>query len=278
MPLRPPEEKQPFLDERLQAEQVAEGWTLMAAFSGGLAVLLAGTAPVTVPVGLIAAVFAYSFRKRKAACDAVIDDPPRYDYQVNTRPQRGWFKPEALTGRLTEAQIALASELAEGDALLRAAVRADERAQGAYLDGRLDLADWQANMSDAFFDAFVTRQPIAADLAAVVSEEVRAEPAFRAVRPIPGPERSLSQVLDPNVRESLLEAGVSATALGEMRTRGSSVFVGQPADVVSDELREYGSGERRRAEALAGARSRRATAEDRVRSFAREHKDLPRND
>jgi len=35
MPLRPPEDEKPFLDERLQAERVAEGWTLMAAFSGG---------------------------------------------------------------------------------------------------------------------------------------------------------------------------------------------------------------------------------------------------
>ncbi len=45
MPLRPAEEKQPFLRERLEAEQVAEGWTLMSALAGGATVFVPGVAP-----------------------------------------------------------------------------------------------------------------------------------------------------------------------------------------------------------------------------------------
>ncbi len=30
----------------------------------------------TVPLGIVCGVFAYSFKRRKAACDEVIDDPP----------------------------------------------------------------------------------------------------------------------------------------------------------------------------------------------------------
>lgn len=48
----------------------------------------------TVPLGIVCGVFAYSFKRRKAACDEVIDDPPRSDYTISTRPQRDWFDPE----------------------------------------------------------------------------------------------------------------------------------------------------------------------------------------
>lgn len=242
----------------------------MAAVSGGVAVLAAGTAPFTVPVGLVAAVFAYSFRKRKAACDAIIDDPPRQDFHAATRPQRGWFKPEALAGQLTEVQIELARELAEGDALLRAAVRADERAQGAVIAGRFDLAEWQASLSDRFFDEFVARQPRAAYLAVEVSDEVRVEPAYRALPPVPDSPRSVFESLDPNARTRLEEAGVSTNALREMRPRTYVTSPSLPADLVWKDLRNYSSGERQRGESFQTSRSSRAPTEDRLRAFAHE--------
>ena len=80
MALRSPEEKRPFLRERQQVDEVAEGWTFMAAASGGAAVLFPGVAPIAVPVGVLCAAFAYAFKKRKAAYDALIDDPPRPDF------------------------------------------------------------------------------------------------------------------------------------------------------------------------------------------------------
>ena len=158
MALRTPEEKRPILRERQQVDEVAEGWTFVAFASGGAAVLFPGTAPISVPVGVVCAAFAYAFKKRRAACDAVIDDPARFDFHVRTRAQRAWFDPERLAHLMTPAQVRFAELLVYGDALLRAAVRADERAQGALMNGRLDLGSGRGRMSDAFFDEFVNMQ------------------------------------------------------------------------------------------------------------------------
>jgi hypothetical protein len=227
---------------------------------------------VTIPVGLVAVVFAYSFRKRKAACDAVIDDPPRRDYRVATRPQRGWFKPESLAGQLTEVHITLARSLAEGDALLRATVRADERAQGAFRDGHMDLAEWQGGLSDSFFDEYISTQFAVADLAAAVSSEILAEPDFRSVRPTSrrlGLESPLSELLTLAIRARLSEAGVSTIALREMLPREPVSTTLSAADVVAHALRQYSEGGRERTALLSESRSSRSSVKDRVRLLER---------
>lgn len=62
MPLRTPEEKRPFLQERRQVEEVAEGWILMAYANGASAVLVPATVAFTVPIGVLCAVFAFAFK------------------------------------------------------------------------------------------------------------------------------------------------------------------------------------------------------------------------
>src|SRR4051794_30384122 len=90
-----------------------------------------------------------------------------------TRPQRVWFDPNRVGDVLTPSQIRFADLVIDGDALLRAAVRADERAQGAFHRGRFDLVDRQGNYSDRFFDAFIDLQPETARLAEAVADEIQ---------------------------------------------------------------------------------------------------------
>jgi hypothetical protein len=114
MGLRSDEEKRPFLQERRQVDGLAGLWALIGSALGGSAMLDPAVAAGTVPLGIVCGVFAYSFKRRKAACDEVIDDPPRNDYTISTRPQRDWFDPERLDDVLNPVQVRLCKLLAEG--------------------------------------------------------------------------------------------------------------------------------------------------------------------
>jgi hypothetical protein len=156
--LRSDEEKHPFLQERKQVDGLAWLWALIGSSLESSAMLDPALTAAVVPLGIMCGAFAYNFKRRKAACDAVIDDPPRNDYTTSTRPQRDWFDPERLDEILSPVQVHLCRLLGEGDADLRASVRADERSQGAYAAKNDEYSYRHAVSSDAFMDAFVLMQ------------------------------------------------------------------------------------------------------------------------
>jgi hypothetical protein len=220
--LRSDVEKRPFLDERRQVEHISEGWALMAYLSGAVALVAPPTVVFSAPIGVVCACFAYVFKKRKADCDAIIDDPPRSDFRTASRAQRDWFEPRRLEGLLSEAQISLCERMAEGDGLLRAAVRADERAQGAYLAGDLNAADWQGLASDQFLDAFASLQPETATQADHVFSEIVRDPDWTAMRAarLPRrrvPARRLDELLDPVALRALASARLTTRALRDIK-------------------------------------------------------------
>lgn len=277
MGLRSAEEKQPFLEERRQVEGVAEGWTFGAYLSGGVAVLAPPTAFFAVPLGVMCAAFAYAFKKRKAACDAIIDDPPRPDFDVDTRRQRGWFDPRRLEPPLSAAQIRLLDHLAEGDALLRAAVRADERAQGAYRESRLDRAETQARASDAFVDAYVSLQPETAELSEQVRDEVRLDPRWRSVRDAQPADvrpraRTLGEALSSGMVLNLAESGISLAALQEIQLQPTRAeWSRDPVLVIDVELSEYAAAQGARAERMTQLRERRRPLERLAEKNSEDH-------
>ena len=253
MGLRSDLEKRPFLDERRQVEHVSEGWALMAYLSGAVAVLAPPTTVFAAPIGVVCASFAYVFKKRRANCDAIIDDPPRTDFQTATRAQRDWFDPRRLEGLLSQAQIRLCERMAEGDGLLRAAVRADERAQGAYLASRLDYAQSQGLASDEFLEFFASVQRETADETARVLGEIASDPSWAAARSAQLPQRrlparTLDEVLAPRVLQALAEARLSPRALRDVRLPSSAP--GRPFRTLISDLTVYRDELPRRAQRL----------------------------
>ncbi len=246
----------------------------------------------TVPLGIVCGVFAYSFKRRKAACDEVIDDPPRSDYTISTRPQRDWFDPERLDDVLNPVQVRLCKLLAEGDANLRAAVRADERAQGAYAAENEEYSYRQAVTSDAFMDAFVLVQKETAPFVYEMRQELDADPRWATIstgagrdlshflaRSLPverqsdmvpagelaEPTVSLARTLPPEALTALRAAGISATVLRSIDVpRGDD-----PLAELNSALGDYAKSQRVHTERLYLAGQHRRDPLDRLKANER---------
>jgi hypothetical protein len=286
MGLRSEEEKRPFLQERRQVDGLAGLWALLGSACGGSAVLAPALAAGAVPLGIVCGVFAYSFKRRKAACDEVIDDPPRSDYTISTHPQRDWFNPERLDNVLNPVQVRLCKLLAEGDANLRAAVRADERAQGAYAAENEEYSYRQAITSDAFMDAFVLVQKETGPFVEEMRQELCADPRWATLsegagsglshflaRDLPveqlsdlvpaselaEPAVSLARTLPPEALTALRAASMSATVLRSIDIPRRDQ---DPIASLNSELRDYAKSQREHTERLhLAGQSRRAPLE-----------------
>lgn len=196
----------------------------------------------------------------------MIDDPPRLDYVRQTRPQRSWFDPEVLSSRLTPSQLQLAMHLAQGDALLRAAVRADECAQGARLHGNVDTAVRQASLSDSFFDSS-SRSKLRRSLPGPPPKSFGASPGSGLWAPC-NPRRFRGVPLARSSRAT----STSASRGPHQHATPSAHSYPQPLRprtltrrACSQELRDYSAGARRTVSELTESRSRRPSAEIRVR-------------
>jgi hypothetical protein len=293
MGLRSDEEKRPFLQERRQVDGLAGLWALIGSALGGSAMLDPAVAAGTVPLGIVCGVFAYSFKRRKAACDEVIDDPPRSDYTISTRPQRDWFDPERLDDVLNPVQVRLCKLLAEGDANLRAAVRADERAQGAYAAENEEYSYRQAVTSDAFMDAFVLVQKETGPFVDEMRKELEADPRWATIsagagrglshsldRSLPverqsdmvpvgelaEPSVSLARTLPPEALTSLRAAGISATVLRSIDIPRRDH---DPIAELNSALGDYANSQRAHTERLYLAEQRRRDPLDRLKANER---------
>lgn len=283
-----------MLAERASAETIAEGWRMAGDWTTFGTVAAAGLLPALAVAGAawlaVCGSMAYVFTKRKAACDAIIDDPPRDDFHIASRPQRTWFDPQRLQGTLTPAEIHLAELLSQGDALLRAAVRADERAQGAYRRRRQNDVARQSELSDEFFDGFINLQPATATAVDEVTIEIESrripdEPRATIqdggsglLRPegqwMPPPEVQ-SQSADRAEAEAILrQAGMPQSAIPYAIGPARSPALGEEVRALKEDLRSYGRGVRQRSTVLASARPLRPTAE---RRFDLEAGDEPQN-
>jgi hypothetical protein len=298
MGLRSDEEKRPLLRERRQADDLVGRWALVGSACGGAAVLDPALAAGAVPLGILCGVFAYRFNCRKAACDEVIDDPPRSDYTTFTRRQRDWFDPERLDAILSPVQVRLCKLLGEGDADLRAAVRADERAQGAFAAQNSEYSHLQGAASDKFIDAFVVIQDETGRLVEEVRQELRQElrlyPGWSAVsaarRPgggrflahelrverssalppadLPGlaePARvGLARALPPEAVTALQAAGISSTALGSIDVPRDEEDPNESIVQLSSGLMRYAKAQRGRAQRLSRTRQSRPSPLERL--------------
>ncbi len=183
--------------------------------------------------------------------------------------------------------------LAEGDANLRAVVRADERAQGAYAAENEEYSYRQAVTSDAFMDAFVLVQKETGPFVDEMREELDADPRWATISA--GAGRGLSHFLDRSLsveRQSdivpvgeLAEPSVSLArtlppeALTSLRAAGISASVLRSIDIprrdhdpiteLNSALGDYANSQRAHTERLYLAGQRRRDPLDRLKANER---------
>jgi hypothetical protein len=135
-------DKPHLLDEQQSLKSAQAMW-------GGTVTVLSTLGALTLPAifpatPIIVGAVAITVLKRKQyAVERVLADPPRSDYQTATYAHRRRYIP----GALGDSPLALATDQAavatlRATAYLEASVRADERSQGARIDGHDSLADW----------------------------------------------------------------------------------------------------------------------------------------
>jgi hypothetical protein len=136
------DDKPHLLDERQSLKTAQAMW---AGTVTVLSTLGALTLPALFPATpiIVGAVAVTVLKRKQYAVERVLDDPPRFDYRTATYARRRRYVPGALGG----SQLALATDQAaiatlRATAYLEASVRADERSQGARIDGHDSLADW----------------------------------------------------------------------------------------------------------------------------------------
>jgi hypothetical protein len=136
------DDKSHFRDEEQSLKTAQAMW---AGTVTVLSTLGALTLPAVFPATpIIAGAVAVTVLKRKQyAVERVLADPPRSDYWTATHAHRRRYIP----GTLGDSPLAIALDQAaiatlRATAYLEASVRADERSQGARIDGHDSIADW----------------------------------------------------------------------------------------------------------------------------------------
>jgi hypothetical protein len=147
----PEEDKPRLFDEQksLKDAQATWGGTL-----GVLSALGMALSPVVAAVPFAVGSVAVAVLKRKQnAVERVLADPPRFDYETATRAHRRRYIPGVLgDDRLAVATDQAAVATLRATAYLEASVRADERSQGARIDGHIDFADWHLEEARHLFE------------------------------------------------------------------------------------------------------------------------------
>jgi hypothetical protein len=130
-----------LLDEQYELKDAQARWGMVA-----VALSTAGTlikpALFAAPIG-VAGIAIGALKRKEYALDRALADPPRFDFETGTRAKRRRYVPGSLgSDRLSVSADNAAIATLRASAYLEAAVRADERAQGARLRDRDDLASW----------------------------------------------------------------------------------------------------------------------------------------
>jgi TPR repeat protein len=141
--------------------------------------------------------------------ERALADPPRFDYETSTRSHRRRYVSGALgDDRLAAAIDQAALATLRATAYLEASVRADERSQGARIDGRADLAAWHLAEARQLFEIgrewsgemAVTLNVLAASWAAFAVDS--------DLDGVPLPADVLEEDLPPQAREALSRTGL----------------------------------------------------------------------
>lgn len=143
-----PESEEPgLLDEQASLKIAGVTWKGTMAALGGLGEM--GVPHFILGPSLIVGAICWTVVERKrVAVERLLADPPRLDFETGTRARRRRY----VAGTLGDDRLAVATDEAaiatlRAAAYFEAAVRADERSQGAALEGRAELAEWQLGQS-----------------------------------------------------------------------------------------------------------------------------------
>lgn len=137
------DEKPRLRDERYQVQVAQAGWIPVIAITSAAAGVI-DPHLIAVPPAL-ASVFVYSLKRQESAIENILDDPPRDDFATRTQAHSRRY----ITGRLGDSELASVTDTTVAATLkvtayLEAAVRADERAQGAERAGSPHFAQARA--------------------------------------------------------------------------------------------------------------------------------------
>lgn len=143
-----PEAEEPsLLDEQAALKTAGITWTGTMAALGGLGEM--GVPHFIIGPPMIVGAICWTVVERKRiAVERLLADPPRFDFETGTRSRRRRY----VAGALGDDRLAVATDEAaiatlRAAAYFEAAVRADERSQGAALEGRTEFAEWQLGQS-----------------------------------------------------------------------------------------------------------------------------------
>lgn len=130
MPFTGDDAKPALLDDLRDIGRKQALWTLLG---GGTAITTAllGAAAVAPVLGGPALVCVYVLQLNKLDVERVLNDPPRPDYDTSVRARRRRFDRSFMQTPIEQATADFAESLLLMSAYLEAAVRADERGQGA---------------------------------------------------------------------------------------------------------------------------------------------------
>lgn len=236
MPELPDSAKPALRDDKLSARNAQATWGGLAGFLTVLAGITG--APVLGVPALAASVCIAVLQRRTNAIDHALDDPPRDDYRRSTRPKsRRYWPGELGEGALAAASDNFALSGLRAVAYLEAAVRADERAQGAALalDGRrveqrrLEARRWYSDAQRSSRQFAGAAHDLGLAWAATLTET----PALQAARG--GPVASAEEI------ERTVQAGWHRTGLVVEPETAAEIrhasLTGPPSDPARDLLR-----------------------------------------
>jgi len=140
MPSLSDDEKPELLDEQQRLKNLRAYWTAWLAVFGYIAAEVTTVPAVIGPLAGVSIVSRVVLERQLNANERALADPPRSDFTTGTQAHRRRYR----TGSLGDSTVARAADASAVAALQvvayrEAAVRADERAQGAALAGNDDL-------------------------------------------------------------------------------------------------------------------------------------------
>jgi hypothetical protein len=224
-----------LLDEQHSLKDAQASW---AGTSGVLSSVSYFVDPAFLALPIAVGAIAITMLKRKQnAVERVLADPPRFDYQRATRARRRRYIP----GTLGSSPLAAATDQAaiatlRAAAYLEASVRADERSQGARIDGHIDLVDWHFEEAQGLFEV---AQEWSGEMALALDMLAISWAAFAVDSPIvgtPAPEQLVVGDLLTEARDAVGRTGLVTRDLDFSVTQAEAAraFAERRASTIGD--------------------------------------------
>jgi hypothetical protein len=202
------EEDEPALLDEQQALKVAQSsWLGVMGVLSGLSTTV-DPQLLALPIGVGSVAIAVLKRKQYAV-ERVLADPPRHDYTTETRARRRRYVP----GAFGEDRLGLAIDQAaiatlRATAYMDAAVRADERSQGARGDGADERAEWQLSQAHWLMDNAKARSAEMASALDVLSMAWTAHAADSRLGEVLVPDVAPGRELPSRAHDTLRRVGL----------------------------------------------------------------------